>query len=511
MNGTSSAPTASASRRASSAAATDRLPRVSDHILIVGTGFAGLGMAIRLKQAGIHDFTVLEQGSEVGGTWRDNHYPGAACDVPSHLYSFSFEPNPTWTRSFANQKEILAYLIGCADKYGVRPHVRFDTAVTSAVYDDKTGMWTVETNRGETFRARVVVSGCGGLSRPGEPEIPGLEAFEGAKFHSARWDHSFDLTGKRVAVIGTGASAVQIVPAIAPKVGQLFVYQRTPPWIMPKPDDPIPEKTRDLFARTPFLQKLARVGQYWPREIFAYGFTRDPRLLKLGETISRRYLQRKVKDPALRAKLTPSYKLGCKRVLPTNDYYPALQRDNVELVTDGIAEVRPHGIVSKDGTERAVDVIVLATGFEAAEAVAPFDVRGREGRDLSATWKDGAEAYLGTSVAGFPNMFLIVGPNTGLGHTSMVFMIESQITYILDAIKTMRKRGLASVEVREDVQTRFNSDLHARFPRTVWASGCVSWYQTRSGKNTTLWPGFTVEYRLRTRRFDAGSYELVQR
>jgi cation diffusion facilitator CzcD-associated flavoprotein CzcO len=495
-------------RRAPAAASTDGLPKVSDHILVVGTGFAGLGMAIRLKQAGIHDFTVLEQGAEVGGTWRDNHYPGAACDVPSHLYSFSFEPNPTWTRTFANQKEILAYLIHCADKYGVRSHIRFGTSVTASTYDDKTGMWTVETNGGETFRARVVVSGCGGLSRPGKPQIPGLESFEGAKFHSARWDHSFDLTGKRVAIIGTGASAVQIVPAIAPKVGQLFVYQRTPPWIMPKPDDPIPEKTRDLLARAPFLQKLARAGQYWPREIFAYGFTREPRILKLGEKIARRYLERKVKDPALRAKLTPSYKLGCKRVLPTNDYYPALQRENVELVTDGIAEVRPHGILSNDGTERAVDAIILATGFEAAEAVAPFEVRGRGGRDLGTTWKDGAEAYLGTSVAGFPNMFLLVGPNTGLGHTSMVFMIESQIAYVLDAIKTMRKQGLASVEVREDVQTRFNAELHARFPRTVWASGCVSWYQTRSGKNTTLWPGFTVEYRLRTRKFDAGSYTV---
>jgi cation diffusion facilitator CzcD-associated flavoprotein CzcO len=482
---------------------------VNDHILIVGTGFAGLGMAIRLKQAGIHDFTVLEQGHEVGGTWRDNHYPGAACDVPSHLYSFSFEPNPTWTRSFANQKEILAYLIHCADKYGVRPHVRFDTAVTRSTYDDTTGMWAVETSRGETFRARVLVSGCGGLSRPGKPDIPGLDSFEGVKFHSARWDHAFDLAGKRVAVIGTGASAVQIVPAIAPKVGQLFVYQRTAPWIMPKPDDPIPEATRARFARVPLLQKLARVVQYWPREILAYGFTRDPRLLKLGERISRQYLERKVKNPELRKKLTPSYRLGCKRVLPTNAYYPALQRANVELVTGGIAEVRARSIVSNDGTERAVDAIVLATGFEAAEAVAPFEVRGRGGRDLSATWKDGAEAYLGVSVAGFPNLFLLVGPNTGLGHTSMVFMIESQIAYVLDAVKTMRKKGLRSVEVRDDVERRYNAELQARFPRTVWASGCVSWYQTRSGKNTTLWPGFTVEYRLRTRRFDAGRYQLT--
>jgi cation diffusion facilitator CzcD-associated flavoprotein CzcO len=478
-------------------------------VIIVGSGFAGLGMAIRLKQAGIDDFVILEQADDVGGTWRDNHYPGCACDVQSHLYSFSFEPWPRWTRDFAPRQEILEYLRHCADKYGVRPHVRFGAKVVQARFDERAGEWELSTGDGGTWRARVVVSGTGPLSRPQLPDIAGLSSFEGKTFHSARWDHSFPLAGKTVAVIGTGASAVQLVPRIATEVERLHVFQRTPPWLMPKPDGPIPSWKQALFARAPAAQKAARARIYWTRELLALGFVVEPRILKLAEGLGRRYLKKSVADPALRAKLTPSYRLGCKRVVPSNDYLPALQRPNVELVTEGIAEVRPHGIVTKDGVERPVDAIVLATGFEAAEQVAPFEVLGRDGRDLNEVWSGGAEAYLGVTIAGFPNLFLLVGPNTGLGHSSMVFMIESQVAYVVDAIRTMRARGLKLVALKAEAQRRYNERIQERLKSSVWSSGCMSWYLTRSGKNTTIWPGFTFEFRLRTRRFDAGSYDLV--
>lgn len=480
------------------------------HVLIIGTGFAGLGMAIRLKQAGIHDFTILEHAGGVGGVWRDNHYPGVACDVESHLYSFSFEPNPNWSRQFAPRAEILAYLEHCATKYGVRPHIRFNSGAKSAVFDERTGVWTIATTDGKTIFARVVVSGAGhALSRPILPEIAGIDSFKGKIFHSARWDESFALEGKTVAVVGTGASAIQIVPAIAGKVGQLFLYQRTPAWVVPKPDRVIPKRERDRFRRIPLLQRLARTRIYWQREAMGIGFVVEPRILKLVEGLALRYLKTSVKDEALRAKLTPHYRLGCKRILPTNEYYPALCRDNVEVVTDGITEIREHGIVTSDGKERTVDAIVLATGFEAAEASSSFDVRGRGGLTLKEAWKNGIEAYLGTSVAGFPNMFLLIGPNTGLGHSSMVFMIESQIAYVLDAIQTMRAKNVKLVDVRADAQAKYNVELQARLAKTVWASGCASWYQAKNGKNTTLWPGFTFEFRAKTRRFDPAPYDVV--
>ncbi len=488
---------------------TERPSPRNDHILVVGSGFAGIGMGIRLLQAGIEDFTILEQADQVGGTWRDNHYPGAACDVESHLYSFSFAPNPDWSREFAPQKEILDYLERCVDDFGLRPHIRFGTAVTAARFDEDTGLWDVETDSDEHIQARVLVSGCGGLSRPSYPDIPGLDSFEGALFHSARWDHDVPLDGKTVGVIGTGASAIQIVPSIAETVQKLAVFQRTPPWILPKPDRAITPEERRRFRRLPFTQKLARYAQYWRHELFALGFVVDPRINRFGERFALKYLERSVRDPELRRKLTPDYTLGCKRVLLTNDYYPALCRDNVGVVTDGIQEIRPDGILTRDGTLHRLDAIICATGFSAAEAVAPFEVRGRGGRDLNDEWKDGAEAYKGTTVAGFPNFFMVVGPNTGLGHSSMVYIIESQVEYILGAVKTLRARGLKLMDVRRDVQNSYNRRLHARLDRTVWSTGCVSWYQTSTGKNTTLWPGFTFEFRARTRRFDPTHYELV--
>jgi cation diffusion facilitator CzcD-associated flavoprotein CzcO len=480
-----------------------------DHLVIVGTGFGGLGMAIRLKQAGFHDFTVLEQAARVGGTWRDNHYPGAACDIESHLYSFSFEPNPGWSRTYAPQREILAYLQRCADKYGIMPHIRFNTAVTGATFDEGEGTWTVETSTGERIVARAVISATGGLSRPSYPDIEGRESFAGKTFHSARWDDDYPLEGKRVGVIGTGASAIQIVPSIAPKVGKLSLFQRTPPWILPKYDFDIPEADRERFRRLPIFQRAARLGQYLRHEAFALGFVLEPRILELASKLALRYLRASVPDPVLRDKLTPRYTMGCKRILLSNDYYPALCRENVDLVTEGIRAITPKGVLTADGVEHELDALVFATGFQAAEAVAPYAIRGRGGRDLNEAWRDGAEAYLGTTVSGFPNFFMIVGPNTGLGHSSMVFMIESQVAYILSCLRTMAKDRLRLVDVRGEAQRRFNEGLHARLARTVWSSGCASWYQTKAGKNTTLWPGFTFEYRLRTRRFDKRDYEVV--
>jgi cation diffusion facilitator CzcD-associated flavoprotein CzcO len=479
-------------------------------VLIIGSGFAGLGMGIRLKQAGIESFTILEQAGGVGGTWRDNHYPGAACDIPSHLYSFSFEPNPRWTRAFGEQTEILAYLEHCADKYGLRPHLRFGAEVVRASFDERSGIWEVIARDGRTWRARALVSGCGGLSRPSYPDIPGLSSFEGKTFHTARWDHRFPLEGKTVGLIGTGASAIQIVPEIAPRVGRMHLFQRTPPWIMPKPDRDIGPVERAIFRRAPALQRLARMGIYLALEWRAVAFVSAPGLLKRAEPMALRYLASRVRDPALRAKLTPSYTLGCKRILMSNDYFEAVQRDNVELVTDEIERVIPAGIVTRGGVTRRLDALVLATGFQAAEAVSPFETRGRGGRDLNEAWRRGPEAYLGTTVSGFPNLFLLMGPNTGLGHNSMVFIIESQIQYALDCIRTMRSRGLRFVDVLPDAQARYNERIQARLAKTVWnVGGCASWYKTRDGKNTTLWPGFTVEFRLRTRRFDPAAYDLV--
>jgi cation diffusion facilitator CzcD-associated flavoprotein CzcO len=487
--------------------------RDTDHILIIGAGFAGLGMAIRLKKAGIHDFTILEGAERLGGTWRDNTYPGIACDIPSHLYSYSFEPNPNWSRFFGPQKEILSYLEHCADKYGIVPHIRFNTRANGASFDERTGLWTVETTKGEKLVARVVVSGAGhALTKPVYPDVPGRETFQGKSMHSARWDHEYSLAGKRVAVIGTGASAIQIIPSIAGKVGHMDVYQRTASWVQPKPDREITPEAQALFRRRPGVQKFTRRAIYWVLEAMALGYVVEPRLNKIRELFSTRYLERKVRDPELRKKLTPNFRLGCKRILISNDYYDTLQRDDVELVTDGIAEIKAGSIVTKDGKERPVDVIIYATGFETAEAKPPFQITGRDGKSLADAWKDGIEAYLGSTVPGFPNAFLLLGPNTGLGHSSMIFMMESQFNYVLSAIRTMRDKGAKYVDLKPEVATHYNERLQKRLEGTVWNSGgCASWYLTSTGKNTTAWPGFTFEFRLKTRRFDTESYAMVSK
>ena len=478
-------------------------------VLIVGSGFAGLGIAIRLKQQGFEDFLVLERSDRLGGVWRDNVYPGVACDVESHLYSYSFAPNPHWSRSFAPQREILGYLDDCADRFGLRAHLRYGSEVVSASFDDALGTWTVSCADGARFEARLLVSAAGhALTRPVYPDLPGRESFAGPAFHSARWNTEVPLEGKRIAVIGTGASAIQIVPAMAKIASRLFVYQRTAPWVVPKLDREISPERRALFRRFPLAQKLARGAIYWRRELFVLGF-RQPRLMRLAERLVRRHLTRSVQDPKLRAKLTPNYALGCKRVLPSDDYYPAVQKPNVEVVTDAIERIEPDAIITRDGQRRAVDAIIYATGFEAAEAKPPFELRGSGGLRLEERWSDHVEAYLGTAVSGFPNLFLLVGPNCGLGHSSMTLMMEAQFEYVLSALDGFRAHGWRAVDVKPDVQRAFNDELQRRLSKTVWnVGGCVSWYRTRTGRNTTLWPGFTFEFRRRLRTFRPGEYDV---
>jgi cation diffusion facilitator CzcD-associated flavoprotein CzcO len=479
-------------------------------IVIIGTGFSGLAMAIKLKSAGIQDFTLLERGNDVGGTWRDNTYPGCACDVQSHVYSFSFEPNPSWGRMFATQPEILAYLRKCADKYGIRSHIRFNENVTEARFDEAAAEWVVKTARGNIHRAKVLVSGAGALSNPAYPKLPGIERFQGKAFHSAEWDHSYELEGKRVAVIGTGASAIQFVPQVASKVAHLDLYQRTPPWVVPKPDRPISNLEKSVFRWLPAAQKLMRGALYSMLESRVLAFAVNPNIMKLGERLARSHIEKQIKDPELRRKVTPDYRLGCKRVLLSDDYYPALALPQVDVITDAVREVREHSIVTADGVERPVDAIIYGTGFRVQEFVPHGLFLGRGGQDLADTFAKGPEAYKGTAIAGFPNLFMLLGPNTGLGHNSVVYMVESQVTYVLDAIRRMRDDGIATLEVSRGAQAEYNKALQDKLGRAVWQSGCKSWYLDESGKNTALWPGFTFKFRHDTAHFDPEAY-VVER
>ncbi|GAA2802107.1 flavin-containing monooxygenase [Crossiella cryophila] len=478
------------------------------HVAVIGTGFAGLAMAIRMKQRGITDFVLLERAQEVGGTWRDNTYPGAACDVPSHLYSFSFAPNPDWTRSFSPQPEIWRYLRRTARDQGVYPHIRFGHDVERADWDEQRGRWIVRTTQG-VFAAKVLVSGMGPLCEPQLPDIKGLDTFQGNAFHSARWDHEHDFAGKRVAVIGTGASAIQFVPQIQPKVAELHLFQRTAPWVMPRRDRPITAIERTLFRAFPPLQRLVRAAIYWGRETYVIGFTRQPKMLRMGERFAKKNLFRAVKDRELRKKLLPTFAMGCKRILISNDYYPALAQSNVDVVTDRITEVRANSVVTADGTERPVDTIIYGTGFHATDPPAMEKVYGKGGVRLGEAWKEGMEAYKGTTIAGFPNLFMLVGPNTGLGHNSIVFMIESQVNYVMDALKVLGREEVVDIDPRVDRVHKFNERVQKQMKGTVWLTGgCESWYLDPKGRNTTLWPTFTWTYRQITRKFDAHAYSI---
>jgi cation diffusion facilitator CzcD-associated flavoprotein CzcO len=484
--------------------ATDGHTRVA----ILGAGFAGLGTAIRLKQEGIEDFAVFEKGSEVGGTWWWNTYPGCQCDIPSHLYSFSFALNPEWTRTYPKQPELERYLKRCSEDFGVRDKIRFDCEIQSADWDDDACVWRLQTPQG-TFTADVFVAAPGPLSEPSFPDVPGLDSFEGDTFHTARWKKDADLRGKRVAVVGTGASAIQVVPEIQPEVGRLTVFQRTPPWVVPHRDRPITRPERALYKRFPALQRFVRSNVYWMRELLVPGLAYRPQLMKGIERIARRHIATNVKDPELRKKVTPDYAIGCKRILPSNRWYPAISEPNADVVTDGITEIRPNGVVTKDGTLHEVDTIIFATGFYVTDIPLAHLCRGREGKLLSEVWDGSPQAYLGTAVAGFPNLFLLVGPNTGLGHNSIVFMIEAQITYLLDALREAERRKATRIEVRREAMESYNAGLQGRMGRTVWNSGgCSSWYIDAKGKNTTIWPDFTWRFWQDTRRFDPAAYEL---
>ncbi|MFH9658537.1 flavin-containing monooxygenase [Streptomyces sp. NPDC017248] len=481
-------------------------------VAVIGSGFGGLGAAVRLRREGVTDFVVLERAGSVGGTWRDNSYPGCACDVPSHLYSFSFAPNPDWPRTFSGQRHIRAYLEHVTDLFGLRPHLRLDSEVTLMTWDTDNLWWTIETTRG-TLRADVVVSATGPLSDPKIPGIPGLESFPGKVFHSARWDHDYDLRGKRVAMVGTGASAIQIVPAIQPQVGRLTLFQRTPPWVMPRVDRAISGAERWLHRRLPVTAQ-ARRGLLWGlRELQVQAFTKHPEELGLVEQLARRNMARAVKDPALRAKLTPDYRIGCKRILLSNAYYPALARPNVDVVASGLGEVRGSTLVAADGTEAEADVIVFGTGFHVTDMPIAERVVGAEGVTLAESWKDGMRALRGASAAGFPNFLTIIGPNTGLGNSSMILMIESQLNYLADYLRQLRVLGgRAALDARPGAVDSWNDRVQERMKRTVWnTGGCTSWYLDPSGRNTTIWPGTTTEFRRATRRVDLAEYEVVRR
>jgi len=479
-------------------------------VAILGAGFGGLCMAIKLREHHRDDFLIFEKATDLGGTWRDNTYPGCGCDVPAQLYSYSFAQNPHWTRTYARQPEILAYLRQVARDRGIDRKIVYGSQVTELAWDETAAHWRLTTADGRRFTASVVVSAVGGLHTPKTPDLPGLDTFAGPAFHSARWRHDVDLTGKHVAVVGTGASAIQIIPEIAPRVARLTVYQRSPPWVLPRHDESVSPITRWAFAHVPGLLRLARAWHYWRAEAIALGLVYKPKLMGRGQKASAAYKERKIAGPDLRLKLNPLYTLGCKRVLISDDFYTTMTRPNVELVTDEIRAVRPGAIVAADGIERPCDVLVFATGFDAFNATAGMTIRGRGGRSLAADWAaDGPEGYLGVAVSGYPNLFTIMGPNSGLGHNSIVLMIEAQVRYILRCLDWLSRGRLPAVEVRPEVQQAWNQSLQRRFRRTVWQDKpggspwqlpCTSWYVNAQGRNTALWPGLSAGYWLTMRR-----------
>ncbi|WP_405136673.1 flavin-containing monooxygenase [Nocardia sp. NBC_01388] len=477
-------------------------------VLIIGTGFGGLAMALELKRAGLEDFTILEQADEVGGVWRDNTYPGAGCDIPSPYYSYSFAPNLEWPRRFSRQADILRYIREIVDEYGLRPHIRFGTEVTAAAFDTGNGRWAVDTNTGIRYEADVFVPAVGQLSRPSIPNIPGRDNFTGSAFHSARWRHDIDLRGKRVAVIGTGASAIQFAPQIQPDVQRLTLFQRSAPYIAPKPDTTYRTWQHRLFRLVPAVQKAERFGFWSFFEISTLGILGNKAIARAGERVALGHLRKQVPDPALRAKLTPDYAPGCKRALFSNNYFPALTQPNVHVETGRIAEITATGVRTADGVHHDADVIVYGTGFTAQEFLAPIKVTGLGGRDLRENWSEGARAYLGMSVPGFPNMFLMYGPNTNIGAGSIIYMHERQARYIRRLVEYLDTHPRRYLDVRTEVEQRYDTEIQQRLDRSAWTS-CASWYRAESGRVSTNWPGLVSEYSRRTRHPDPGDYRIV--
>lgn len=485
----------------------DKTPEIA----IFGTGAAGLCTAMQLKKAGIHSFTIYEKGEGVGGTWRDNTYPGAGCDIPSHLYSFSFEHKRDWSRKFALQPEINAYFEECAEKYDLYRHIRFNTEIASATFDEATAQWHIKTTAGEERVADIVVSGVGQLNQPFIPEIEGLENFKGVQFHSARWRHDMDLKGKRVAVIGNGASAIQFVPEIAPEASELTLFQRTPNWVIPKADRPYTKLELALFKAFPFLTKIHRAMIYLTLERNFLAFKKDSFFSKLFERQARKELESHIQDPELRAKLTPDYPAGCKRILLSNDWYPAMARKNVHVETNAVGHIGENAVVTEDGTVHPAEIIIYGTGFKATDFLCPMEIRGLGGRLINDAWKDGAEAHRGVAVAGFPNFFMLYGPNTNLGHNSIIFMIECQVKYVMQCIEEMITGSIAWLDVKPEAMDAFNTALQAEIQKSVWAGGCTSWYKTESGKVTNNWSSFTAKYWWQMRKADLENFAKVAR
>lgn len=478
-------------------------------VAIIGTGFGGLCMAIQLKKAGINSFMIFEKADKVGGTWRDNTYPGAACDVPSHLYSFSFEPKYDWTRKYSQQSEIFDYLQHCVDKYRLAPHIRFNTEIQEITFDEKTALWHFKTTNEEEFTTKILVSACGQLNRPAYPKIEGRESFAGMQFHSARWNHDYDLRGKKVAVIGTGASAIQFVPEVVKQAEHVILFQRTPPWVMAKYDRAYTSFEKTLFKDFPLLQTLHRLQIYLTHEIHYFGFQKGNPFNSLMQYLAHHNLETAIKDPKLRAILTPDYPIGCKRVLISNDYFPALAKENVAVLTDDVVEIKAEGVLSDKGDLYPVDTIIYGTGFQSTDFLAPMKITGRGGLDLNQVWHDGAEAYLGMTVSGFPNLFIMYGPNTNLGHNSIIYMLESQAQYIMSYMALLQEKNLAYLELKRERQSSYNKEIQSQLNQSIWNAGCTSWYKTASGKNTNNWPGLTFVYNYKTSKVDINDYHVA--
>jgi cation diffusion facilitator CzcD-associated flavoprotein CzcO len=492
----------------SSCASVAKSPEAPYDAVIVGAGFSGLAIAARIAKAGIERFVVLERAESIGGTWRENTYPGCACDIPSHLYSLSFAPKSDWSHMYATQPEIRAYMEDVAATCGLHSKIRLNARVEEARWDAARSLWHISMENADPIVARSLISAVGPLTIPSIPELPGLDSFEGRVFHSATWDHAYALEGKRVAVVGTGASAIQFIPAIAPLVDRLDVYQRSPPWIVPKFDRPIPLATMERFRRFPVTRLWERYRLFWIHEGRADAFTRKPALMEKSKEFALRLIRKQIADPELRRKVTPNYAMGCKRLLISGDYYPALARENVELITDSIRMVSPSAIETETGERREVDAIIFGTGFDVQSSLLGFPLVGEGGRSLAQAWSDGKEAYLGTAISGFPNFFMMIGPNTALAHNSQIFMIEAQARYAASALRKLLRRPHAALAVRADRQRTFNDWIASSLAKAVWSNGgCTSWYlDPKTGRNSLLWPGSAFAFWRRMRRSRAKDY-----
>jgi len=478
-------------------------------VLIIGAGFAGLGAAIRLKQFGITNIAILERDTAVGGTWRDNQYPGAACDIPSNLYSYSFAPNPDWSEAYSGSREILGYIHHLVAKYELEGLIRFSQNVTGMAFDEAAGLWRIETAHGERHAARSVVMAPGPLSNASLPRIAGIESYQGHKIHSAKWDHGYDFTGKRVAVIGTGASGIQIVPELVKVAAHVKVFQRTPGWVLPRVDFAPSDGLKKLFRRAPITQKAVREAMFWIHEAMATGIVWNTAVTPLIERVAKAHLRLQVKDRWLRRQLTPDFTIGCKRVLMSNAYFPALQAPNAKLITWPIATLSEKGIRTVEGVEHQVDCIVFATGFDICKSGTPFPVTGLGGRQLNDEWSRGAQAYKSINVSGYPNLFITFGPNSGPGHNSALVYMESQLDYAVQGISALLRGGHKALDVKPAVQASYNAAIQKRLAKTNWNTGCKSWYLTADGYNATMYPGFATQFAQQMKTFDLADYRPI--